>query len=97
LTATAAVGPVAAVVADVVHLGLRATAIATVSVAQNLLGLAVGPLVTGLIADRYGLPTALAAMPIACGAAAVVFWYGSSYYVSDCDAIASPRTTGGDS
>jgi MFS family permease len=97
LTATAAVGPVAAVVADVVHLGLRATAIATVSVAQNLLGLAVGPLVTGLIADRYGLPTALAAMPIACGAAAVVFWYGSGYYVSDCDAIASPRTTGGDS
>jgi MFS family permease len=97
LTATAAVGPVAAVVADVVHLGLRATAIATVSVAQNLLGLAVGPLVSGVIADRYGLPTALAAMPIACGAAAVVFWYGSGYYVSDCDAIASPRTTGGDS
>jgi MFS family permease len=97
LTATAAVGPVAAVVADVVHLGLRATAIATVSVAQNLLGLAVGPLITGLIADRYGLPTALTAMPIACGAAAVVFWYGSGHYVSDCDAIASPRTTGGDS
>jgi hypothetical protein len=51
----------------------------------------------GLIADRYGLPTALTAMPIACGAAAVVFWYGSGHYVSDCDAVASPRTTGGDS
>ena len=97
LTATAAVGPVAAVVADVVHLGLRATAIATVSVAQNLLGLAVGPLITGLIADRYGLPTALTVMPIACGAAAIVFWYGSGRYVSDCDAVTSPTTTGEDS
>jgi MFS family permease len=97
LTATAAVGPVAAVVADVVHLGLRATAIATASNAQNLLGLAVGPLITGLIADHYGLPTALTVMPIACAGAAVVFWYGSGSYVSDCDAIASPTTTGGDS
>ena len=95
LTATAAVGPVAAVVTDVVHLGLRATAIATLSVAQNLLGLAVGPLITGVIADRYGLPTALTVMPIACGAAAVVFWYGSGSYVCDCDAIASPTPTGG--
>jgi MFS family permease len=97
LTATAAVGPVAAVVADVVHPGLRATGIATVSVAQNLLGLAVGPVITGVIADRYGLPTALTAMPIACGAAAVVFWYGSDRYVSDCEAITSPPTTGGGS
>ncbi len=97
LTATAAVGPVAAVVADVVHPGLRATAIATVSVAQNLLGLAVGPLVTGLIADRYGLPTALTVMPAACGVAALAFWYGSDRYVSDRDAVTSPTTTGGGS
>jgi sugar phosphate permease len=95
LTATAPVGPVAAVVADVVHPGLRATAIATVSVAQNLLGLAVGPLMTGVIADRFGLPTALTVMPAACGVAAVAFWYGSDRYVSDCDAVTS-ATTGGD-
>ena len=79
------------------HPGLRATGIATVSVAQNLLGLAVGPVITGVIADRYGLPTALTAMPIACSAAAIVFWYGSDHYVSDCEAITSPTTTGGDS
>jgi MFS family permease len=97
LTATAAVGPVAAVVADVMHIGLRATAIATVSVAQNLLGLAVGPVIAGVIADRYGLPMALTGMPIACGAAAIVFWYGSDHYVSDCGAITSPPTTGGES
>jgi MFS transporter, Spinster family, sphingosine-1-phosphate transporter len=97
LTATAAVGPVAAVVADVVQPGLRATAIATVSVAQNLLGLAVGPLITGLIADRYGLPTALTVMPTACGAAAIVFWYGSDRYVGDCAAVTSPISSGADS
>ena len=97
LTATAGVGPVAAVVADVVHPGLRATAIATVSVAQNLLGLAVGPLITGILADRYGLPTALTVMPTACGVAALAFWYGSDRYVGDCDAGTSPTTTGGDS
>jgi MFS family permease len=96
LTVTAPVGPVAAVVADVVHPGLRATAIATVSVAQNLLGLAVGPLITGVIADRFGLPTALTVMPAACGVAALAFWYGSHRYVSDCDAVTSAMT-GGDS
>jgi MFS family permease len=95
LTATAPVGPVAAVVADVVHPGVRATAIATASVAQNLLGLAVGPLMTGVIADRFGLPTALTVMPAACGVAAVAFWHGSGRYVSDCDAVTS-ATTGGD-
>jgi MFS family permease len=94
LTATAAVGPVAAVVADVVHPGLRATAIATVSVTQNLLGLAAGPLITGLIADSYGLPTALAVVPIAGGFAALAFWYGSGRYVGDCAAVPSPTTTG---
>jgi MFS family permease len=96
MTATAAVGPVAAVVVDVVHPGLRATAIATVSVTQNLLGLAVGPLITGMIADRYGLPTALTVMPAACGAAALAFWYGSGSYVSDRDAVTSPTATGRD-
>jgi len=78
LTMTAAVGPVAAVVTDVVHPGLRATAISTVSVMQNLFGLAIGPLLTGLLADLYGLGNALAVMPAACGAAALAFWYGSN-------------------
>jgi MFS transporter, Spinster family, sphingosine-1-phosphate transporter len=44
---TGAVGPVAGVVTDVVHPGLRATAISTVTVTQNLFGLAVGPVLTG--------------------------------------------------
>jgi MFS family permease len=92
LTMTAAVGPVAAVVTDVVHPGLRATAISAVSVTQNLLGLATGPLLTGLLADRYGLGNALAVMPAACGVAALAFWYGSNHYVRDRDAVTAPTT-----
>jgi MFS family permease len=87
LTMTAAVGPVAAVMTDVVHPGLRATAIATVSVVQNLLGLAIGPLLTGLLADLYGLRNALAVMPAACGVAALAFWYASNHYVRDRHAV----------
>jgi MFS transporter, Spinster family, sphingosine-1-phosphate transporter len=86
-TVTASVGPVAAVATDVVQVGLRATAISTVAVVQNLFGLAVGPLLTGLLADRYGLPAALAVMPAACGVAALVLWYGSGHYVRDRDAL----------
>jgi MFS transporter, Spinster family, sphingosine-1-phosphate transporter len=93
LTMTAAVGPVAAVMTDVVHPGLRATAISTLTVVQNLLGLAIGPLLTGLLADLYGLPTALTVMPAACGVAAVAFWYGSGHYVRDRDAVTSSITS----
>ncbi len=76
-------------VTDVVHPGLRATAISTMTVVQNLLGLAIGPVLAGLLSDLYDLPTALALMPIACGAAAVVFWYGSRSYRADRDAVSS--------
>jgi MFS family permease len=93
LTMTAAVGPVAAVMTDVVHPGLRATAISTLTVVQNLLGLAIGPLLTGLLADLYGLPTALTVMPAACGVAAVAFWYGSGHYVRDQNAGTSSTTS----
>jgi MFS family permease len=94
LTMTAAVGPTAAVVTDVVHPGLRATALSTVAVMQNLFGLAIGPLLTGLLADRYGLENALAVMPAACGVAALAFWYGSNHYVRDRDSITVPTTPG---
>jgi len=57
-------------VTDVVDSGLRVTALSTSTAVQNLLGLAVGPVRTGVLADRFGLPTALAVMPAACGAAA---------------------------
>ena len=82
-TMTAAVGPTSAVVVDVVHPALRATAISTLAVVQNLVGLAVGPLLAGWLSDRYGLTTALAVLPLLCVVSAAMFWYGSQFYERD--------------
>ena len=82
-TMTAAVGPVSAVVVDVVHPALRATAISTLTVAQNLVGLAVGPVLAGWLSDRYGLTTALAVLPLLSVVSAVMFWWGSRFYRRD--------------
>jgi MFS transporter, Spinster family, sphingosine-1-phosphate transporter len=72
------------VVSDVVHPGLRATAISTAFVVQNLFGLAIGPLLTGLLADLYGLPVALALTPAACAlAAAIALFNGARWYVGE--------------
>jgi hypothetical protein len=43
---------------------------------NNLIGLAAGPLVTGAVADRWGLSTALQLVPIVSLAAAAVFVVG---------------------
>jgi MFS family permease len=86
-TMTAAVGPVSAVVVDVVHPALRATAISTLAVIQNLVGLAVGPVLAGWISDRYGLTVALAVLPLLCVVSAALFWYGSRFYERDRAAV----------
>jgi MFS family permease len=86
-TMTAAVGPTSAVVVDVVHPALRATAISTLAVVQNLVGLAVGPLLAGWLSDRYGLTTALAVLPLLCVVSAAMFWYGSRFYERDRAAV----------
>jgi len=86
-TITAAIGPVSAVVVDVVHLALRATAISTMAVVQNLVGLAVGPVLGGWLSDRYGLTTALAVLPLLCVVSAAMFWYGSRFYGRDRAAV----------
>ena len=60
---TASIGPVCAVVVDVVHPAVRATAASVLSLTQNLFGLAAGPLLTGFLSDAYGLPFALSVIP----------------------------------
>lgn len=77
---TATIGPVAAVVVDVTHPGLRATAAAVLSLTQNLFGLALGPLLTGVLSDAYGLTFALSVVPVFClGSAAMLLWAARSY------------------
>ncbi|MBS0454852.1 MAG: MFS transporter [Proteobacteria bacterium] len=58
------VGVVAAVVIDVVHPGIRATGASVLSLFQNLLGLAAGPFIAGLLSDAWTLQHALVAMPV---------------------------------
>ena len=81
--ATTAIGPTAAVVLDVVSVGVRATAVSLFAVVQNLMGLAVGPVLTGALADRWGLTTALAVVAGLGVAAAIAFWWGSRSYAGD--------------
>jgi MFS family permease len=77
------VGPVSAAVIDVVHPSVRATAASILSLIQNLFGLAGGPLLTGLLSDRYGLHVALAVVPAFCVLAAILFMAAARTYVSD--------------
>jgi MFS family permease len=77
------VGPISAVVIDVVHPSVRATAASILSLVQNLFGLAGGPLLTGILSDKYGLAFALSVVPGFCLLAAVFFAWAARTYVSD--------------
>jgi MFS family permease len=57
-------GPTGAMVARLTHESIRATAFGTYTFFNNLLGLAAGPLVTGILADRFGLVTAMKIVPL---------------------------------
>ena len=60
---TCTVGPVSAIVIDVVHPGVRATGASVLALFQNLFGLAAGPFITGVLSDALGLQSALTIMP----------------------------------
>jgi MFS family permease len=80
---TAALGPVTTVAVDVVPAAWRATSAGLLSLAQNLFGFASGPLVAGWLSDAYGLPFALAAVPVCGVAAAALFALAASGYERD--------------
>lgn len=82
-TMTCTVGPVSAIVIDVVHPGLRATGSSVLSLFQNLFGLAAGPLVAGLLSDAWGLQAALALTPLFALPAAAAFLQAARTYEAD--------------
>jgi len=77
------IGPTDAVVIDVIHPSLRATAASVLSLTRNLFGLAGGPLLTGMLSDAYGLHFAMSVMPVICLVAAAVFMLAARTYESD--------------
>jgi MFS family permease len=66
-------GPAGAMVAGLTPAAIHGTAFATLTLANNFLGLAPGPIVTGWLADQIGLLEALRWLPLASIAAALVF------------------------
>lgn len=87
---TCTVGPVSAVVIDVIHPGVRATGSSVLALFQNLFGLAAGPVVAGLLSDARGLEFALAAMPLFSIAAAAAFLRAGRTYEADAARSAAP-------
>jgi MFS transporter, Spinster family, sphingosine-1-phosphate transporter len=87
---TCTVGPVSAIVIDVIHPGVRATGSSVLALFQNLFGLALGPVLTGLLSDAWGLQTALAAMPCFALAAAAAFLVATRTYGADMGRAAEP-------
>ena len=73
-------GPTGAMVANLTPASIRATAFGTLTLANNLLGLAAGPVVTGILADRLGLATAMQIVPLMSIAAIVALVIGLRAY-----------------
>lgn len=84
---TCTVGPIAAVTFDVVHPGVRSTGAAVLSLFQNLLGLALGPFIAGVLSDLWGLQTALAVVPMFSLLAAAFFLVARGSYDADRAAV----------
>jgi len=73
-------GPAGAMVVNLTAEPIRATALGTLTLANNLLGLAAGPFVVGLLADGVGLVTAMRFVPLAALAAAATLYVGRLVY-----------------
>ncbi len=76
-------GPSSAMVANLTHNSVHSTAFATLTLANNFLGLALGPLVVGKLSDAIGLHNAFQIMPAMSIVAAAVFFYAKRHYLRD--------------
>lgn len=83
LLAAGTCGPAGAMVANLTHYSVHGTAFATLTLVNNLLGLAPGPFVTGKVSDLIGLHAAFQLVPLISIAAAAVFLYAKLYYQRD--------------
>jgi predicted MFS family arabinose efflux permease len=77
------VGPVGAMVANLTPLAIHGSAFATLTLANNLIGLAPGPILTGRIADTIGLDDAFRLLPVPCLLAAFAYAMMRRSYLAD--------------
>ena len=92
LVASGTCGPAGAMVANLTHYSVHATAFAVLALANNILGLGPGPLVTGMLADVLGLDRAFQIIPLIGIASALVFCYGKRHYHRDIGKLELPAT-----
>ncbi|MGA8134063.1 MAG: MFS transporter [Pseudomonas gingeri] len=92
LMAAGTTGPAGAMVANLTHYSVHGTAFATLTLANNLLGLAPGPFITGKLSDVIGLHAAFQWVPLVSIAAAAVFFYAKCHYHKDIARLAGERT-----
>jgi MFS family permease len=83
-------GPAGAMVANLTHESIRATAMGTLSVANNLLGLAAGSLITGILADKFGLVDAMKIVPFAAVGALIALLIGRTTYLTSLAKVTAP-------
>lgn len=81
----ATTGPAGAMVANLTPLALHGSAFATLTLANNVVGLAPGPILTGRFADSLGLLGAVQLLPIPCLLSALVFALMQRSYLTDLD------------
>ena len=94
-------------VANLTSASVHGTAFATLTLANNLLGLAPGPFVTGHISDLIGLDKAFQLVPLVSIVVAAIFFYAKRHYHKDmarlesdsppsiaCEPDATPHTHG---
>ncbi|QJQ20681.1 MFS transporter [Pseudomonas sp. SK] len=86
-------GPSSAMVANLTHAAVHGTAFATLTLANNLLGLATGPLVTGRVSDLIGLQAAFQLVPLMSIGAALVFFLAKRHYQRDMERLHTPAHT----
>ncbi|WP_198781024.1 MFS transporter [Shewanella putrefaciens] len=91
LVAAGTTGPAGAMVANLTHASVHGTAFATLTLANNLLGLAPGPFVIGTLADKYSLATAMQVLPSISLVSGLCFLYALRHYQADLNSL---RETG---
>jgi MFS family permease len=73
-------GIAGAMIANLTPRAIHGTAMAVLALANNLIGLAPGPLITGWLSDRIGLLDALKILPLPCLLCAVAMAFARSDY-----------------
>lgn len=87
------VGPTGAMVANLTPLAIHGSAFATLTLANNLLGFAPGPIATGWVADHMGLLGAFQLLPIVCLFSATTFFLARKTYLADLEKVSGQSAT----